>query len=181
MKIYTRTGDKGMTSIIGGQRLPKHHPRIEAYGTIDELIAWIGLLRGLDANRVRSEELTAIQATLMQCCAVVATDPSSETIPSVDEELITALEKSIDRMEEKLPALNSFILPGGNEPASFCHIARTVCRRAERCVLRLDDTEPVPSDVIRFLNRLADYLFVLARVVSYETGNEEVKWTAGRK
>lgn len=181
MKIYTRTGDKGMTSIIGGHRLPKHHPRIEAYGTIDELIAWIGLLRGIDANRERSEELTGIQATLMQCCAIVATDPSSDAIPALGDEPITALEKSIDRMEEKLPALDSFILPGGNEAVSFCHITRTVCRRAERCVLRLDETEPAPSDVIRFLNRLADYLFVLARAVSYETGNEEVKWITGRK
>jgi cob(I)alamin adenosyltransferase len=181
MKIYTRTGDKGMTSIIGGSRLPKYHPRIEAYGTIDELIAWIGLLRGLEANSERAEELTDIQAVLMQCCAVVATDPTAKQHSAISDEAIKALEDAIDRMEEKLPKLDSFILPGGNQPSSFCHIARTVCRRAERSVLRLDENESAPPDVIRYLNRLADYLFVLARIVSYETGNEEIRWVTVRK
>jgi len=181
MKIYTRTGDKGMTSIIGGNRLPKYHPRIEAYGTIDELIAWIGLIRGLEANSDRCDELTEIQATLMQCCAIVATDPAAKSHASVNDEAIEILEESIDRMEEKLPKLDSFILPGGNQPSSYCHIARTVCRRAERCVLRLDENESAPPDVIKYLNRLADYLFVLARAVSYETGNEEIRWVSPRK
>lgn len=170
-----------MTSIIGGKRLPKYHPRIEAYGTIDELIAWIGLLRGLDANKERTEELTDIQATLMQCCAIVATDPSGKPHGEIKDELIKMLEDSIDLMEEKLPPLDSFILPGGNMAVGYCHISRTVCRRAERCVLRIDESESAPPDVIRFLNRLADYLFVLARYVSYVTGNEEVKWITSKK
>jgi cob(I)alamin adenosyltransferase len=181
MKIYTRTGDKGMTSIIGGSRLPKYHPRIEAYGTIDELIAWIGLLRGLEVNNEHAEELTGIQATLMSCCAIVATDPASKTHLTISDDVIKMLEDSIDQMEEKLPELDSFILPGGNQASSFCHIARTICRRAERCVLRLDENELAPPDVIRYLNRLADYLFVLARAIGYETDNEEIKWIPSRK
>ena len=175
MKIYTRTGDKGMTSIIGGTRLPKYHPRIEAYGTIDELIAWIGLLRGMDEYKVRIEELTKIQAILMQCCAIVATDPA-KPVAGLNDDVIKSLEDAIDQMQKELPELSSFILPGGSQPVSFCHIARCVCRRAERCVLRLDETESAPSDVIKYLNRLADYLFVLARITGYETGNEEVNW-----
>jgi cob(I)alamin adenosyltransferase len=180
MKIYTRTGDKGMTSIIGGTRLPKYHPRIEAYGTIDELISWIGLLRGTEEYKNFSDELTAIQATLMHCCAVVATDPATKSTAEINDEVIKLLEDSIDRMETELPALDSFILPGGSQAVSFCHIARCVCRRAERSVLRLDETESAPSDVIKYLNRLADYLFVLARNISYNTGTEEVKWLPGK-
>jgi len=169
-----------MTSIIGGTRLPKYHPRIEAYGTIDELIAWVGLLRGMDENKNRSEELTTIQAILMQCCAIVATDPS-KPVTGLNDDVNKALEDSIDIMEAELPELDSFILPGGSQAVSFCHIARCVCRRAERSVLRLNETESAPSDVIKYLNRLADYLFVSARKIGYESDSEEVKWLPGKK
>lgn len=176
MKIYTRTGDQGMTSIIGGKRLSKHHPRIEAYGTVDELIAWVGLLRGTDQKCVSKEELIAIQSVLMSCCTVVATDPSAEVPSGVKVEDSSSLENSIDRMEKNLPALSSFILPGGHQNASFSNIARCVCRRAERALLRLNETEKVPPEVISYINRLSDYLFVLTRCLTYESGTEEVKW-----
>lgn len=176
MKIYTRTGDEGMTSIIGGKRLSKHHPRIEAYGTVDELIAWMGLLRGTDQKCVSSEELIEIQSVLMTCCTVVATDPSAQVSKGVTLSDTSALENSIDRMEKNLPVLSSFILPGGHVNTSFCNIARCVCRRAERALLRLNETEKVPPEVIRYINRLSDYLFVLTRLLTYESGTEEVKW-----
>lgn len=176
MKIYTRTGDQGMTSIIGGKRLSKHHPRIEAYGTVDELIAWVGLLRGADQKCVSREELIQIQSVLMACCTVIATDPSAKVPKGVTVDDTSSLENSIDRMEKKLPALNSFILPGGNQNTSFTNIARCVCRRAERALLRLNESEKVPPEVISYINRLSDYLFVLTRCLTYESGIEEVKW-----
>lgn len=181
MKIYTRTGDKGETSVIGGVRLPKHHPRIEAYGTVDELIGWIGLLRSADQDCVSTEELVGIQSVLMSCCSVIATHPSA-TVPeyiSIDD--TSVLERSIDRMEAQLPVLNSFILPGGHQQAANCNIARCVCRRAERALLRLNEAEKVDPDIIRYLNRLSDYLFVLSRLLSHNSGREEVKWLPGKK
>jgi len=181
MKIYTKTGDKGETSVIGGIRLPKHHPRIEAYGTVDELIAWIGMLRATDQSCVSGEELITIQSVLMSCCTIIATHPSA-TVP---EELTindtSELEKSIDRMEERLPKLSSFILPGGHQATASANIARCVCRRAERAVLRLNDSEKVDPNVIKYLNRLSDYLFVLTRCLSYESGKEEVIWQPVKK
>lgn len=176
MKIYTRTGDEGMTSIIGGKRLPKHHPRVEAYGSVDELIAWVGLLRGMDQRCVTKEELTEIQSTLMACCTVVATDPSSEVPAAISIDNTSVLEKSIDNMQTRLPDLTSFILPGGNQNAAFCNITRCVCRRAERALLQLNETEKVPPEVLIYMNRLSDYLFVLTRCLTYESGTEEVKW-----
>lgn len=176
MKIYTRTGDKGMTSIIGGKRLPKHHPRIEAYGTVDELIAWIGLLRGLDQDCVSTAELTGIQSALMSCCTIIATDTDAKVPEGIRAGDPATLENSIDAMEKQLPELKSFILPGGDRNAAFCNIARCVCRRAERALLRLAETEKVDQDVIIYINRLSDYLFVLTRCLTYRSGNEEVKW-----
>lgn len=181
MKIYTRSGDTGETSVIGGLRLPKHHSRIEAYGTVDELIAWIGLLRSEEQDCVRVEELTAIQSVLMSCCAVIATPPSAMLPEGVTIDGTSDLERSIDDMESKLPPLKSFILPGGNRSAANTNIARCVCRRAERAVLRLNATEKVDPDIIRYLNRLSDYLFVLTRCLTYEFGSEEVKWPHHKK
>jgi cob(I)alamin adenosyltransferase len=181
MKIYTKTGDKGETSIIGGKRLPKHHPRIEAYGTVDELIAWIGLLRGADQHCVSTEELIAIQASLMSCCSVIATDPSAKVPEGIMIDDPSVLERSIDRMEERLPALTSFILPGGHPNAANSNIARCVCRRAERALLRLNEKEKVDPSVVKYLNRLSDYLFVLSRCLTYEAGKEEVKWITREK
>ena len=180
MKIYTRKGDEGMTSIIGGRRLPKRHPRIEAYGDVDELIAWIGLLRSIDQSCVSKGELIDIQSVLMGCCTVLATDPSAEVPEGIAVDDTAGLEQAIDRMEEKTPPMTSFILPGGDQNAAFCNIARCVCRRAERSLLRLDETEKVPSGVIRYINRLSDYLFVLSRRLSYDAGKEEIKWQGGK-
>jgi cob(I)alamin adenosyltransferase len=181
MKIYTKTGDKGETSVVGGARLPKQHPRIEAYGTLDELIAWIGMLRSADQSCIPQEELIAIQAVLMSCCTVIATPPSAEVPDGVTVGNTTELELSIDRMESGLPELQSFILPGGNPAAATANLARCVCRRAERAVLRLNETEPTEPDVVKYLNRLSDYLFVLSRCLTYERGTEEVKWFPVKK
>jgi len=181
MKIYTKTGDRGETSIIGGKRLPKHHPRIEAYGTVDELIAWIGLLRSADQHCVSREELIKIQSALMTCCAVIATDPSAEKPVNISSGDTEVLERSIDAMEARLPALNSFILPGGHPHTANCNIARCVCRRAERALLRLDREEKVDQEIIKYLNRLSDYLFVLTRCLSYGAGIEEVMWRNDKK
>ena len=181
MKIYTKTGDRGETSIIGGKRLPKHHPRIEAYGTVDELIAWIGLLRSINQNCVTTDELIRIQSVLMSCCAIIATDPSAYPPAKITDYDISALEHSIDKMEARLPVLNSFILPGGHPDTANCNIARCVCRRAERALLRLDKEEKVDQEIIRYINRLSDYLFVLTRCLSYNAGIEEIKWLQDKK
>jgi len=181
MKIYTKPGDKGEPSVIGGVRLPKHHPRIEAYGTLDELIAWIGMLRSCEQACVPREELVEIQSVLMSCCTVIATHPSAKVPEGIYIEDTGRLESSIDRMESGLPKLQSFILPGGNNPAATANIARTVCRRAERAILRLSETEYTDPDVVKYLNRLSDYLFVLSRCLVYELGTEEVKWLPVKK
>lgn len=181
MKIYTKTGDKGETSVIGGVRLPKHHPRIEAYGTLDELIAWIGMLRSCEQSCVPREELIEIQSVLMSCCTVIATHPSAKVPEGIYIEDTGRLESSIDRMESNLPKLQSFILPGGNNPAATANITRTVCRRAERAILRLNETEHTDPDVVKYLNRLSDYLFVLSRCLMYKLDTEEVKWLPGKK
>jgi len=178
MKIYTLTGDDGTTSLSGGRRVPKHSLRVEAYGTVDELIAWIGLLRGCNENAERKDLLVYIQDQLMKCAAGLAYDPenrnSKEVLPDADS--VSVIEKEIDRMENSLPTLKNFILPGGNMLVSYCHIARCVCRRAERSVLRLNEVERSPEVINKFLNRLSDFLFVLSRKIGLELDNEEIKW-----
>ena len=178
MKIYTRTGDDGTTSLSGGRRISKHHARIEAYGTVDELISWIGLLRSDTDSAGRVSVMTRIQSDLMTSAAALAHDPLNKTGRQVlpEKDCIEFLEKEIDLMESKLPALNSFILPGGDRYSSYCHIARCVCRRAERSVLRLNEKEVTPEIVKKYLNRLSDFLFVLGRLASYESGKQDVKW-----
>ena len=179
MKIYTLTGDDGTTSLSGGRRVPKHSLRVEAYGSVDELIAWIGLLRDYRENSSRKELLIYIQDQLMRCAAGLAYDSknpeSREIFPESDS--ISVLEKEIDTMEQSLTPLKNFILPGGNIIVSHCHIARCVCRRAERAVLRLNEAEGSPEIVSKFLNRLSDFLFVLSRKIGLETDSEEVKWS----
>jgi cob(I)alamin adenosyltransferase len=158
--------------------LSKTDLRIEAYGTVDELISWIGLLRGDSANIKRKEILVYIQDQLMRSAAGLARDkanPASRNIVPVPD-CCAVLEREIDDMESKLQPLSSFILPGGKAAAAHCHIARTVCRRAERAVLRLNEKEETPEVIRKFLNRLSDYLFVLGRLVALEVENEEVKW-----
>jgi cob(I)alamin adenosyltransferase len=178
MKIYTLTGDDGTTSLSGGRRVPKHSQRVEAYGSVDELIAWIGLIRDQQTDEKRRQLLLYLQGQLMRCAAALAYDiknPSSKKILP-ETGCIEEIEKEIDLMEESLPKLNNFILPGGHILVSHCHIARCVCRRAERAVARLNISEESPEIVIRFLNRLSDFLFVLSRKIGLELGNEEIKW-----
>ncbi|TAL78761.1 MAG: cob(I)yrinic acid a,c-diamide adenosyltransferase [Bacteroidetes bacterium] len=179
MKIYTLTGDDGTTSLSGGRRVPKHSLRVEAYGSVDELIAWFGLLRDHKENQLRKDILIYIQSQLMNCAAALAYDHENRNSKIVlpDDDCVSVIEKEIDLMEEALTPLKNFILPGGNILVSYCHITRCVCRRAERAVLRLYDTEESPEIVNKFLNRLSDYLFVLSRKLSLELDNQEIIWS----
>lgn len=178
MKIYTKTGDKGFTSLIGGTRVPKYHIRIESYGTIDELNSYIGLIRDQDIDAADKTLLKEIQDRLFTIGASLAADPdkSKMVIPDLHTEDVELLEEEMDRINEKIPPLKHFILPGGSNAISFCHIARCVCRRAERLVVQLNDESPVDEKVIIYLNRLSDYLFTLARKVGFENQIPENEW-----
>jgi cob(I)alamin adenosyltransferase len=178
MKIYTKTGDKGQTSLIGGTRVPKDHTRIEAYGTVDELNSWIGLIRDQGLSAGQMGMLVEIQDRLFTIGSSLASDPdkSKMKIPDLKEEDILLLEKEMDRMNETLPEMRSFILPGGHTTVSYCHIARCVCRRGERAVIRLSASEFVADGVIKYLNRLSDYLFVLSRQLSADLKAPEIPW-----
>lgn len=179
-KIYTKGGDKGETSLLGGTRVAKSHERVEAYGNIDELNSFIGLIRDQDIAPGYKDVLIRVQENLFVAEALIARDPEKQTLvlPSLSENDILMLEKEIDSMNEQLPSLSNFILPGGHPIVSYCHIARTVCRRAERSLIRLDEISPVENIIIRLLNRLSDYLFVLARKTSKDTGAIEIPWIA---
>ncbi len=179
MKIYTLTGDDGTTSLSGGRRVPKHSLRVEAYGSVDELIAWFGLLRDHMEDSNRKKLLVYIQGQLMKCAAALAYDCENinSKIILPDTNCISVVENEIDIMEDSLPPLKSFILPGGNILVSYCHIARCVCRRAERAVLRLNESEESPEIVNKFLNRLSDFLFVMSRKIGLELDSEEIKWS----
>jgi len=178
MKIYTKTGDKGYTSLIGGTRVPKHHLRIESYGTVDELNSYIGLIRDQDIDAHDKQILKEIQDRLFTIGSSLASDPerSKMVIPDLHDADIELLEKEMDAMNEKLPELRHFILPGGNNAISFCHIARCVCRRAERLVVNLSADSTVEEKVNIYLNRLSDYLFVLARKIGNEQNVPENQW-----
>ena len=180
-KIYTKTGDKGETSLLGGTRVPKYHERIEAYGTIDELNSYIGLLRDQDIHIRHREILLIIQDRLFTAESLLATDPLNEptyALPQMHNEDIIMLEKEIDKMNELLPPLTSFILPGGHPAVSHAHIARCICRRAERLTIKLSDSSPVDMIIIRYLNRLSDFLFILARMLAKELNAPETVWKA---
>lgn len=176
-KIYTKSGDKGQTSLFSGTRLPKHHIRIESYGSVDELNAHLGLLRDhLDQEETRIR-LLDIQHLLFVVGSQLAGGPEpSPFIPPFPDGAVETLEQEMDRMTAGLPPLRHFILPGGHIAVSQCHVARTVCRRAERMVVALAEQEPVPPILIQYLNRLSDYLFVLARFLSAHYGVAELKW-----
>lgn len=178
MKIYTRKGDEGTTSLIGGTRVPKHHLRIDTYGTVDELNSWIGLLRDQLAVDSHRAFLLRIQEQLFVIGSHLANDPeaSGMKLPALQEEHIASLEQAMDRMEEELPEMRHFILPGGHPVVSHCHIARCVCRRSERLVVHLKEVTPVDPFILKYLNRLSDYLFVLARKLGQELGAAEVPW-----
>ena len=180
-KIYTKTGDKGTTSLIGGRRVPKYHDRIEAYGTLDELNAWMGLIRDQEIDEHSRKVLLEIQDRLFTVESLLAAEPGSrgiENLPLLKEEDVELLEKEIDSMNSQLPDLTQFILPGGHTIASYCHLARTVCRRAERQVIKLDTKYSVDPSTIIYLNRLSDYLFVLSRFLLMNLGGSETLWKA---
>ncbi|NER12193.1 cob(I)yrinic acid a,c-diamide adenosyltransferase [Leptobacterium flavescens] len=185
MKIYTKTGDKGTTALFGGTRVPKHHLRIDSYGTVDELNSWIGLIRDQKTGPEIGEVLIRIQDRLFTLGAILATDPEKAVLKSGKERLnipkittadIELLEKEMDQMNDNLPPMTHFVLPGGHQSVSFCHIARCVCRRAERLASELNENEPFDEHVLKYLNRLSDYLFVLARKLSHDLKAEEIKW-----
>jgi len=179
MKIYSRTGDKGITSLKSGKRVPKYHKRIEANGNVDELISYMGLIRSQEIDESDKKTIVKIQDRLMICAAIIATENYStgKKIPGLKEEDIQMLEKEIDKMEKKLPPLDNFILPGGHTVVSFCHIARTICRRAERRIVELSSVSFIPEFIIKYFNRLSDYLFVLARKLSVDFKVNEIQWT----
>ncbi|NNC50956.1 MAG: cob(I)yrinic acid a,c-diamide adenosyltransferase [Flaviramulus sp.] len=185
MKIYTKTGDKGTTALFGGTRVPKHHIRIESYGTVDELNSHLGLIRDQDINQNYKDVIIDIQDKLFIVGAILATDPEKAILKSGKERLniekissddIIRLEHEMDTMNEALPPITHFVLPGGHQTVSFCHIARCVCRRAERLASALNELEPFEANALIYLNRLSDYLFVLARKLSSDLQANEIKW-----
>lgn len=185
MKIYTKTGDKGTTALFGGTRVPKSHIRIDAYGTVDELNSHLGLVKDTCQNAEVTKFMNHIQDRLFTVGAILATDPEKARmkngkdrldIPRISQENISALEVKIDAMNENLPPMTHFVLPGGHPTVSYCHIARCVCRRAERLAAALYNLEKFDQEVLQYLNRLSDYLFVLARKLSKDLNAEEVKW-----
>lgn len=177
MKIYTKTGDKGNTGLYGGMRVSKNHIRVESYGTIDELNSWLGLIRDQDIENNFQSIIIDIQKKLFIIGSMLATPEEKKAkMLSLPESSIAVLEQEIDTMNNSLPTMTHFILPGGHSTVSYCHIARSVCRRAERKVVELYETEPFDELVLQYLNRLSDYLFVLARKLSSDLSVQEIKW-----
>ena len=190
MKIYTKTGDKGTTSLYGGTRVPKHNLRIAAYGTADELNSYIGLIRDQKIDNRTSDTLLKVQNEIFTLGAMLATPPEKEKLKSGKERLniykiskddILFIEKEIDHMDQSLPQMTNFILPGGHQTVSFCHIARCVCRRTERLVVNLHEQEPIDELILTYLNRLSDYLFVLARKLTIDNQATEIPWIPKKK
>lgn len=174
-KIYTKGGDEGTTSLLSGKRVAKYHYRVEAYGNVDELSSNIGFLRGLDISEEIKQELACIQQTLFDIMGLLACDQNKyiDKLNKVEDTSITFLEKSIDKMTATLPELKNFVLPGGLMSVGSAHICRTICRRAERRIVKLADMEPVDTNIIVFINRLSDYLFTLTRKISQESNFEQ--------
>ena len=179
-KIYTKTGDKGNTSLIGGKKIPKSHFRIDAYGTVDELNSYVGLCRDVITDEPGRAVLSGIQDRLFTIGSSLACDPGKETkikIPRLKETDVLLLENEIDKMTDAIPPMKNFILPGGHVVLSHIHVARCICRRAERSVVKLqlkkEEVEPV---ILKYLNRLSDYLFILARYTGHQLGVEEIPW-----
>ncbi len=190
MKIYTKTGDKGTTALFGGTRVPKHNLRIEAYGTVDELNSYLGLIRDQDIDEHYKKFLIQIQEKLFTAGAILATDPEKSTLKNgkerlnillITEEDVTLLEQEMDTMEQTLTPMTHFVLPGGHSTVSYCHIARCVCRRAERRATALYAQQAFDEKTLIYLNRLSDYLFVLARKLSNLLQAEEIKWIPQKK
>ncbi|MFO7617863.1 MAG: cob(I)yrinic acid a,c-diamide adenosyltransferase [Bacteroidales bacterium] len=181
MRVYTKTGDSGDTSLASGSRVRKDHPRLEAYGTIDELNAFLGLVESALLDQSEKGRVRAIQNRVFVISSTLAVDDPVflENLPTILEEDILDLEQAMDRMLDQMPPLRNFIIPGGNAAVAYCHVARTVCRRAERLMVSL--SADIQSDplLIKYINRLSDYLFVLARKTAFDTGVGEVIWTPG--
>ena len=178
-KVYTRTGDQGTTSLVGGIRIKKNDVRIEAYGTVDELSAHLGLLASMLPNGDDRDSILHIQSNLFNVCTHLATDQSKTKLyPSAHlaEGEIKQLEELIDATIALLPEAQGFILPGGCTAAAQCHVARTVCRRAERCITALAEIATVGADIQQYVNRLSDYLFILAKKINFNNGTEEILW-----
>ncbi len=178
MKIYTKTGDKGQTSLIGGTRVPKYHLRIESYGTVDELNSYIGLIGDQELPLHDKELLKQVQDRLFTIGSSLASDPekSKMVIPDLYQADIELLEKEMDAINEVIPELRHFILPGGDQAISFCHLARCVCRRAERLVVHLATESTVDEKITIYLNRLSDYLFTLGRKIAHDRKIAENQW-----
>lgn len=190
MKIYTKTGDAGETALFGGTRVKKYNARIESYGTLDELNSYIGLIKDQEIDKNTKETLLKIQNELFVIGAMLATPKEKETLKNgqerlniftIDEDAIVFLESEIDKIDAVLPQMTHFILPGGHQTVSFCHVARCICRRAERLVVALNEDEIIDSIIIKYLNRLSDFLFVLARKLSKDLQVEEIKWIPQKK
>lgn len=181
-RVYTKTGDKGSTALIGGNRVSKDHIRIEAYGTVDELNSFLGVVTDQLGDPGINSWILEIQDRLFTIGSSLATDPGKTPkmkLPDLHESDIEWLEKRIDEMDDVLPPMKSFILPGGHIAASHAHVARCVCRRAERlCVHMQNNEEFVAEDVLKYLNRLSDFLFVLARFIVFKNGGTEIPWRA---
>ena len=185
MKIYTKTGDNGTTGLVGGTRIPKHDLRIDCYGTVDELNSYLGLIRDQTISDDSKTTLIKIQNQLFIIGSLLATDPEKLKdeskrkrlgITLLKSEAIVFLETEIDTMNSVLPPMTHFILPGGHQTVSFCHIARCICRRAERNISKLNTEQPIQPEILIYLNRLSDFIFVLARKLSKELHAEEIKW-----
>ena len=178
-KVYTKTGDDRTTGLVGGNRVKKYDARLEAYGTVDELNAAIGLLRSLDIGEIEKDFLVKIQNKLFNIGSRLASDEKGEEFTSdlvIKEEHIIGLEKAMDEYEEHLPPLSDFVLPGGEMSVAQCHVARTICRRAERRILEFAENNNVQPEIIKYINRLSDYFFVLSRKLTYDKNVEERKW-----
>lgn len=185
MKIYTKTGDKGMTGLYGGTRVSKANLRIDSYGTVDELNSYLGLIRDQKIDKHTFESIIEIQKNLFVVGAVLATPIEKKVLKNgknrledtqVTSKMIFFLENEIDSIDTELPAMTHFVLPGGHSLVSYCHIARSVCRRAERLTVLLAEHEEIEENTVKYLNRLSDYLFVLARKLTFDNNAEEIKW-----
>lgn len=178
-KVYTKTGDDGTTGLFSGKRVPKHHTRIKAYGTVDELIAWLGLIRDHITDEPLSKTIFKIQNELMRFASLLAIDNIKDipkSIVPIKEEEVLFIENEIDRITNKLPPLKHFVIPGGHPLVSYTHLARCVCRRAERFITALNENETIDPNMIAYINRLSDYLFTLSRKFSNDFGITEIKW-----
>ncbi|MFZ8960503.1 MAG: cob(I)yrinic acid a,c-diamide adenosyltransferase [Flavobacteriaceae bacterium] len=178
-KIYTKTGDSGITSLISGKRVPKHDTRIKAYGTVDELVAWLGLIRDTTEQSTIKATLLEIQKHLMTIASQLSIEEGCnfpKNLHPIQTQAVTFIEQEIDTLTERLPELRNFIIPGGHPSVSYSHLARCVCRRAERFVTELNQTSPVSPILIAYMNRLSDYFFTLSRCFTIEFGVEEIKW-----